>query len=87
MTIKYIEKEKQGCHTKSQSWFNDERVQLAIHKFISFSGDKFLAQKLAKVIKDYLSAHIVTNIVQAILKTESTSKKKNTKYLHSIFFD
>ena len=52
MTIRCIEEGKQGCHTKSQFWFN-EGVTLAVHECISSSGDKFSAQKLAKAVGDY----------------------------------
>ena len=37
MTKRCSEEGKQGCHTKSYSWFNDEGVQLAVRECISFS--------------------------------------------------
>ena len=63
MTKRCIEEGKQGCHTKSHLWFNDEGVQLLVHEYISFSGDKLSAQKLAKAVKDYLGSQTVTNTV------------------------
>lgn len=72
MTKSSIEEEKQGCYTKSHSWFNDEGVQLAVRECISSSGDKLSAQKLAKAMGDYLSSQTVTNTVQEILEREST---------------
>lgn len=81
MTTRCIEEGKQGCHTKSRSWFNDEGVQLAVREFISSSRDKLLAQKLAKAVGDYLSSQMVTNIVQGILEKNFTSGKNSTKQL------
>lgn len=56
MITKNIKKRKQGCHTKSQSWFNNKKVWLAIYEYISSSGNKFFAQKLAKAVSDYLGS-------------------------------
>ena len=81
MTIQYIKEGKQGCHTKSQSCFNDERVKLAVHECISSFGDKLSAQKLAKVMGDYLSSQMVTNTVQEILEKDLTSGENSTKQL------
>ena len=61
MTKRCIEEGKQGCHTKSHSWFNDEGVQLAVCECISSSGDKLSAQKLAKALGDHLGSQTVTN--------------------------
>ena len=81
MTKRYIEEVKQGCHTKFHSWFNDKKVQLAVHKCISLFKDKLSAQKLAKAVGDYWSSQIVTNTVQEILERESTLNKNNIKLL------
>ena len=81
MTIRCIKKRKQGCHTKSQSWFNDEGVQLAVRECIPSFGDKLSAQKLAKAVGDYLSSQMVTNTVQEILKKDLTSGENSTKQL------
>lgn len=63
MTKRCIEERKQDCYTKSYFWFNDKRVQLAVHECIFSSGDKLLAQKLAKALQDYLGSQTVTNTV------------------------
>lgn len=76
-----IEEGKQGCHTKYQSWFNDEGVQLAVRECISSSGNKLSAQKLAKAVGDYLVSHMVTNTVQEILETELISGENSTQQL------
>lgn len=55
MTIQHIKKRKQDCDIKSQFWFSNKGVKLNICEYISFFGDKLLAQKLAKVINNYLS--------------------------------
>ena len=81
MTKRCIEEGKQGCHTKSHSWFNDEGVQLAVCECISSSGDKLSAQKLAKAVGDHLGSQTVTNTVQEILERESTLGKNSTKQL------
>ena len=52
-TKRYIKEKKQDYHTKSHFWFNDEKIQLVIHKCISFFDDKLLAQKVAKAVKNY----------------------------------
>ena len=43
MTKQCIEKEKQGYHIKSHSWFNNEGVQLVVHECISLFRDKLSA--------------------------------------------
>ena len=63
MTKGSIKGKKQGCHTKSHSWFNDKGIQLAVHECISYSRDKLKAQKLAKAVGDYLGLQVVTNTV------------------------
>ena len=63
MTKRCIEGKKQGCYTKSHSWFNDEAVQLAVREYISSSGNKLSAQKLAKAVGDHLGLQTVTNTV------------------------
>ena len=40
MTKRSIEEEKQGCYTKSHSWFNNKEVQLAVRECISCSRNK-----------------------------------------------
>lgn len=83
MTKRNVEEEKQYYFIKSYYCFNDKRIQLAIYKYISYSGYKLLAQKLAKVVGDYLGSQIVRNIVWEIFKKESTPRKKNIKQLPS----
>ncbi len=70
MTTRCIEGGKQGCHIKSQSWFNDKGVKLVVRKYIPSSEDKLSAQKQTKAIDDYLGLYMVTNTVQKILKTK-----------------
>lgn len=81
MIKRCIEEKKQGCYTKSHVQFNDEEVQLTIHECISSFVDKLSAQKLVKGIKYYLSLQTVINIIQEILKKESTLSQKSTKLL------
>lgn len=81
MTKKYIEEEKQGCHTKPHSWFNDKGVQLAIRKCISFFEDKLFAQKLAKAVEEYLGSQTVINTIEKILERELTLSENSTKQL------
>lgn len=81
MTKRCIEEGKQGCHTKSHSWFNNEGVQLAVRECIFSSGDKLSAQKLAKAVGHYLDSQTVTNTVQEILGRESTLGKNSIKQL------
>ena len=81
MTKRCIEEGKQGCHTKSHSWFNDKGVQLAVCEYIFSFGDKLSAQKLAKAVRAYLGSQIVTNTIQDILEGESTLGENNTKQL------
>lgn len=76
MIIQCIEERKLGHYTKSQSWFHNEGVQLAIHKYISFFKDKLLAQKLAKAVSYYLSSQIITNNIQKIFWKRLDFKKK-----------
>ena len=78
MTNRAIEEEKQGCHTKFHSWFNNERVQLAVRECISCSGDKLSAQKLAKAVGDYLGSQTVTSTVEGILEQEAISDGDQT---------
>lgn len=55
MTKRYIVERKQDYYIKSQSWFNNEEVQLTIYEYISSFKNKLSVQKLAKVVKSYLS--------------------------------
>lgn len=82
MTDQTIEEGKQGCHIKSQSWFNDKGVQLAVREFISCSGDKLSAHKLAKAVGEYLGSKTVTSTVENILKQEASLRENNTHQLH-----
>lgn len=63
MIKRCIKEGKQDCYTKSHLWLNDEKIQLAIYKCIFLSGDKLSAQKLVKVVGDYLGSQRITNIV------------------------
>ncbi len=81
MTKKEIEEGRQGCHTKSQSWFNDEGVQLAVRECIASSGDKLSAQKIARAVGEYLGSERVTSTVEDVLGKEATSEPNASKYL------
>lgn len=61
MTTKNIEERKQCSDIKSQFWFNDKEIMLALRECISFFGDKLSAQKLAKAIDNNLDLQIVIN--------------------------
>lgn len=64
---KNIEEGQQGCHIKSQSWFNDEGVQIAVRESIASSGDKLTAQRIAQAVGEYLGSEKATATVQSIL--------------------
>ena len=81
MTKRCIKEEKQGCYTKSQLWFNDEGIQLAVRECISLSGNKLSVQKLAKAVGDQLDPQTVTKTFQEILKRESTLGENSTELL------
>ena len=74
MTNESIEEGKIGCHIKSYSWFNDERVQLAVRKYISCSENMLSAQNLAKAVGEYLGSQTVTSTMKNILEQEATSE-------------
>lgn len=62
--VQAIEEGRRGCHSKTQSWFNDEGVQLAAREFIRDLGVGFSAYKLAKAISEYLDSNRSQGILE-----------------------
>lgn len=82
MTDQTIKEGKQDCYIKSQSQFNDKKIQLVVCEFISYSKDKLLAYKLIKAVSDYLDLQTATNTVKNIFKQEVNLRENNTYQLH-----
>ncbi|RPA71955.1 hypothetical protein BJ508DRAFT_245125 [Ascobolus immersus RN42] len=62
---------KQGCHSKSHSWFNDEGVQLAVREYLmspeAKGGKNVSGHRVAQIVGDYLDSQRVGSAVEEAL--------------------
>ena len=74
-----IEEGRQGCFTKTRSWFNDEGVQLAVRQWVSGAGEAVTAHGLAKAFGDYLESKRATRAVEECLEASTRNDDEQTE--------